>query len=268
MKYTHSKSAYSLIIALFVMSFLLVLTTGMFRLVLSELLQNRWEEWYLQAFAWAESSRELALLHIKKNGYESYDNIPHEISNKSILLSDSMDMGDFSAQKDVFISYDLWSRADTYEWKIGKFKYDIIPLYSNDIHLQDVSLDVTQWNSEELLWNIVGLKSGLAGFGEFNKNTPGKSRRLSDRVILFDTPSIGEFLQDGDQNYLIVFNAGKNDITYTLKSSKWNYFTLPRSYIISSAQIWKYRQNLQTYFDNTEFLWILRYSIFSPKTGE
>lgn len=264
MKYWNTTSAYSVIIALFVMSFLLVLTTGMFRLVLWELIQNRWEEWYTQAFAGAESARELALLHIKQNWYGAYDVINHEISNRSILLSPSSDISSFKAQKEVFISYDLWYKANTYTSTVEKFGYDIIPLFSDDVHVKDITLGITQWNSETLLWNIIAPESGLAGFWEFTGLTPGKSRSLVSGAISFDTPSITEFLNKDDQNYLIIFNAGQSDLVYEVSTQNETYFTLPRTNIISSAQIWSYRQNLQTHLDNTQFLWILRYSIFSP----
>ncbi|MCH2189275.1 hypothetical protein MK079_05620, partial [Candidatus Gracilibacteria bacterium] len=84
---SNTYSAYTIIIALFIMSFLLILTTGVFRLILGELHQNRGSESYLKAFAGAQSGRELALLHIKQNGYGSYDMIPHSINPRSVILS-------------------------------------------------------------------------------------------------------------------------------------------------------------------------------------
>lgn len=263
MRYSNSHSGYSVIIALFVMSFLLVLTTWVFRLVLSELTLNRWEQWYIQAYAGATSARELALLHIKQNGYGDYDFIEHSVNNRSVVLSEK-NRDNFALNKDVFISYDLWYRVDSYKWSVSSFWYDIIPLFSDDISVSDIDLDITSWDGDTLVWNILWDNSGLAGLWSFDGNTKAKSRTLDGINIDFWKPTIKEFLSREDNYYLIIFNSGNDIIDYTLESAPWEYFTLPRTQIISSAQVGEYRQNLQTNFDNTEFLGILRYSIFSP----
>jgi len=255
--------------ALFVISFLLVLTTGIFSLVLWELKQNRGEQWYLQAYAGAESGRELALLTIKQKWYGYYDSIAHEISNKSSLLAE--DRNNFKKNKDVFISYDLAYKVSRYSWSLAKFEYDIIPLYWEDESGTYNTLSVTwelEWwsDSSKLLWNIIWEQASLAGFWEFWDVTLGKSRTLdvNNNILYDDNVWIQDFLETSDQKYLIIFNAGSEILEYSIASDDDNYFTLPRTDIISSAQVGKYKQNLRTRFDNTEFLDVLKYSIFSP----
>lgn len=250
------------------MSFLLLMTTGVFRLVVWELTQTRWEESYLKAYAWAESWRELALLHVKENGYGSYDAIDHSISHRSIVLAqDPSDISQFHPTQDVLLSYDLWYRASEHQGLISSYQYDIIPLYSDEDQLKDMSLEIISGDPTTLLWNIISQNSGLAGYGEFDVSTFGKSRWIDENNnISFGEPELWDFLAVSDNNYLVLFNASDIDLEYRLSAGDGDVFTLPRTDIISSGQVWKYRQNLRTQLDNTEFLWILRYSVFSPDT--
>jgi len=253
------------------MSFLLILTTGIFRLVLSELIQNRANSGYLQAHAGAGAAWELALLQIKKQWYGSYDAIDHSINNRSIVLSENPgDTGLFKKQKDVFISYDLGYRVSQYNWKLEKLGYDIIPLYSDDTPVDQLSLEINSGNGEKVLWNIIASNGGLAGSGPFTNTSIGKEKTLDENNILsFWNIGLGDFLAqssaiDDNQNYLFIFNGGDIDLEYSLISGNDRAFTAPQTQIISSAQLWNYRQNIQTSLDNTKFLWILRYSVFSP----
>lgn len=271
MKHSSNTSAYSVIIALFVMSFLLVLTTGVFRLVLSELVQNRWTNGYIQAYAGAVSARELALLHIKQQWYGSYDAINHSIGKRSILLSENPnDQSLFKQNRDVLISYDLWYKVNSYEGNLEKFWYDIIPLFSDDINIDDIVLEVSSWEANKVLWNIIADNWWLAGSGPLNNLSRGKQKLLaSNNVVSFWDISVQEFLEqsiveDTDRNYLFIFNGWGQQLDYILSSWNDKFFTAPKTQIISSGQVWKYRQNLQTSLDNTQFLGILRYSVFSP----
>ncbi len=272
MRYRSNTSAYSVIIALFVMSFLLILTTGIFRLVVSELVQNRSNSWYLQAYGWAEAARELALLHIKQQWYGAYDQIDHTLNNRSILLSDyPNDIWLFKKQKDVYISYDLGYKVTQYDAVLAPLWYDIIPLYSDDINIDDLSLEIVSGNSSRVLWNIIASNWGLAGSGPFTMATAAKQKIVNNSVLSFWDISVWDFLESsddivGNQNYVFIFNGGDQNLKYKLVSGNNKAFTTPQTQIISSGQVWKFRQNLQTSVDNTKFLWILRYSVFSPNT--
>ena len=68
----NNKQWYSVIIAMLLIGFLLVLTVTVLNLVLKELRDNRamWDS--MKAFAWAETGKELALLKIKEEWYGIY----------------------------------------------------------------------------------------------------------------------------------------------------------------------------------------------------
>ena len=75
----------------------------------------------------------------------------------------------------------------------------------------------------------------------------------------------GIFLSSSDSNYFVLFNSWNSGvIKYTVKSTNpLEFFSKPRTTIITSAQVWNYKQNLSVDFDNTDFLNILKYSIYS-----
>ncbi|MDA9129457.1 hypothetical protein N9J72_03205, partial [Candidatus Gracilibacteria bacterium] len=71
---------YSIITAIMMIGFLLVLTVSTFNLVLQELNDGKGRENYMKAYAGAEGAMELALLQIKQNGYgffEEKDNLEY-----------------------------------------------------------------------------------------------------------------------------------------------------------------------------------------------
>ena len=69
----------------------------------------------------------------------------------------------------------------------------------------------------------------------------------------------------------MLFNKSWSDIMdYELRTqatdlitSSTEFFSKPVWNITSSVTVWKYRQNISTSIDNTEFLNMLKYSIFS-----
>ena len=264
----YNKSWYSVILALFVVWFLLVLTTGVLNLILRELYDNRWRESYLKAYYWAEAWQELALLKIKKGSYSYYDKIDHNKNNKSIVLSQNpTDISKFKANKDVFVSYDLNSKTNSYSSSLSPLWYDIIPLFyltwntssPTEKKTTDLKLALDSADTKDLSWNIVSKNSWISWSWAFSNNTKWRWRK-SDWDFL--EMSIWDFLAQNNYNYIILFNSSlSSNLNYTIISSK--EFTKPKTAIISSGQIWKYRQNLETSLDNTEYLNILRYSIYS-----
>ena len=276
---------YSIIISLLMVGFLLVLTTWIFDLVLREMYDNRGIWNYIKAFAWAESWQELALLKIKEKWYGIYDKIDHDIDTKiwsgttdeSIVLSQNpRDISQFKKSNDVFISYDLRSKVDDYKWKLKPLWYDIIPLFYEDdetwiIHkvseIDNFSIDIGfLWVPEDLVWNVISEESGISWTTD-NLSWFIKTVDTNNHLYYSDTAdSINNFLSTtiSEKNYLILFNSNKDhDLSYSLKSDQTKPFTKPKTEIISSGQIWNYKQNLRTNINNTEYLNILKYSIYS-----
>ncbi len=258
---------YSVIIVLLIIGFLLFLWIWIFNLVLNDLKDNRamWDN--IKSYVWAESASELALLQIKKNWYAYYDKLDHNINNRSIVLSDNpLDISAFKSSKDVFISYDIWSKVNSYEWNLKSLEYDIVPLfYINDIWEQKINkltFSISTWNESDLAWNLIWSNTWLSWTGT---NTIWVKKTVSSNSFKYEKEDINTFLLSSNTNYLVLFNSWNSwEIKYKIESPKTDeYFSKPRTSIISSAQVWKYKQNLNVDLNNTEYLNILKYSIFS-----
>lgn len=273
-KYTniHNNKAYSVIIALFMVWFLLVVTSWVFNLVLREMKDNKWMWNYLKAYAWAEWAQELALLQIKKNWYWYYDKIDHDKNDRSIVLSKNpLDITKFNNQKDIFISYEIQSKTSSFSWFIKPLWYSISPLYYVDnswfFSPTKISLDILSWNSSDLVWNIIWWKSWISWTGAFIQNSLWSERSLVWTSLSYSQTEIEAFLSktENSESYLVLFNSNNSSsIDYKLNwISSSDLFTKPWSVIISSSEVGWYKQNLKTTLDNTEYLNILRYSIFS-----
>jgi hypothetical protein len=213
---------------------------------------------YLKAYAGAESAQELALLDIKEKWYWYH----WELERNTFILSGS----------NVSISYkDDW-KVLSYTWNLDGYSYDIFPLFYIDEEWREqkvtgLKLEIIgwEWEASYLSWNIVWWNfewiSWVWSF-DFNSNWSKKYLDGSNNFIYREVP-ISDFLESSSINYLILFNSQDESLNYTLNSSENKFFTTPRLNIYSSWEIWNYKQNLKTSVDNTKFLWILKYSIYS-----
>jgi len=261
MKIKNNNSWYTILVTLMIIGFLIVLTTWILNLVFRELNDNRWWSKYLQSYAWAEWSMELALLKIKQNWYGVYD--------KKVDL-DILE----SPKSKIKISYDLNSKTDSYNWILSSFEQVVIPLFylswSTEIKTNNIELKVLNdhefIDSSKMAWNIVSENWDWIWWNSQVSSLTKANGRNKNGLFIWDIKINGNgsenFLKKYNKNYLIIINLNPdNNLEYKL-SSTW-FFTKPVSRIISSATTWKYRQNLETVLDNTEFLSILKYSVFS-----
>lgn len=249
---TTSREGYSIISAVLLVGFLLILTTSTLNLVLQELQDGRGLQWYISAYAGAEWALELALLDMKNKGY-GYDD--DTFQNKQTL---------WSGPKYPEISYEFNSKVESYSWSVRPLGIDIIPLFSIDTIWRNAIDNIEFENPDgKLVWNLVTQSGWTSGIWSFDMLTRVWEKTLNSwsDFVLNSSQRIQDILSWED--YLIVQNLdGSASSTYTLKGDGW-WFTLPRAEVISSAQVWKYQQNLKTVVDNTEFLWVLRYSVYS-----
>ncbi len=264
---------YSIIISVVLIGFLLMLTTWVFSLVLKELKDNRWMWNSIKAFAWAEAAQELALLKIKEKWYGIDNKIDHWVSTGSIYLAnDPLDVNNFNKNKDTFISYDLNVLADKQAWKytyqanLETKEYSIIPLfYEKDgetiINIENYELDISP-ESPDLVWNLIAWEEWIwwDGSDSINRSNWKWKKIITWGESRFIESSVDDFLPKNNA-YLILFNSWNSDIIFTLKSLE--KFSKPKTNILSSAQVWNYKHNLETEFDNTKFLNMLKYAVFS-----
>jgi len=267
MKILKNNSWYSVIIILLIIWLLLFLSVWVFSLILNDLKDNRamWD--YIKAYAWAESASELALLQIKKNWYAYYDRIDHNLNNRSIVLADNpLDVNQFKANNDVFISYDIWSKVDEYEWTLEPLWYDIIPLFYVDDtwekKVTKIDFSVILWDESDLAWNVIW-KENWISWAWIDMNWVKKT--LTPDGFKYVKENISEFIANSDTNYLVLLNSWNNwNIKYKISSHNLSEsFSKPKTSIISSAQVWNYKQNLNVDLNNTEYLNMLKYSIYS-----
>jgi hypothetical protein len=262
MKY--NKSWYSVIISLLLIAFIIVLTVWILRLVINEMKSNRvmWD--YLKAYAWAESAQELALLDIKKKWYWYIGKVEANENPKSKTLNVWYSL--FNGNKDVLISYYNNGKVNSYDWLLEPLHYDIIPLFYIDDTWEkktsNVVMNIKSWISSDLSWNVVWSKDGISWIWANLNNWSKKT--LTSGSFTYTISSIWDFLSISSTNYLVLFNSWRSSMEYNLKATNpQEFFTMPRLDIYSTWEIWEYKQNLKTMVDNTEFLSILKYSIYS-----
>lgn len=251
-KYNTHTWGYSIIAAILMVGFLLVLTVGTLNLVLAEMQDGTGRHNYMKAYAWAEWAMELWLLRIKDSWYGYYDSF-----TGSTMI--------WTWPKNARVSLDFQWRVSLHNGELDAYEIDIIPLFWIDTSgsMHDVGTVVFN-GSADMAWNIIGRDGGISGVWAFT-NTTEVWEKIYDEVtgiLSYDsTRKVWEFLSA--ENYLVVHNTSASNKNYSLEVWAGEYFTLPRSDILSSGKVWKYSQNLRTEVDNTEFLWILKYSIYS-----
>lgn len=265
------KSWYTILIVLFVVGFLLVLTSWVFKLVLQELNDNRGRGDYLKAYYGAESWIEWALYNIKKFDYWYSDEIDLEKNNRSILLSaNPLSEVSFNPKKDVLTSYSIDTKVNTFSQTLASWEHTLFPLYTIDgggvtKKTLNIRLTVSDGSTPSLVWNIIGGEYGLAWNSEFQNTTLWAYKSVdTDWNLIFERKQIGEFLSTSNDNYLLLFNSDPtNALTYEVTSTWDNYFTKPIWEIEASWKIGSYKQNIRLSLNNSEYLNILKYSIFS-----
>jgi len=263
MKNYKNNSWYSVILALLMVWFMMILVVWVFRLVLVESKDTFAMENYLKAFAWAESSIELALLKAKQNDYS----INFEVSqdqNSWITKVLAEDRSNFFPTRDVKISYELNSASNSVEGDLDPWSFKIIPLFWNWIFVKN--LTVSNIN-DEVVWNILSEEGWISWTGDFDNSNDWNYRTISWNEVSFTNKNIWDFLNDNsDTNkmYLILNNTWDFSVdNYKVLSWDWEYLTNVITTIIWSWEIWDYKQNLRVKLNSWEYLNLLKYSLFS-----
>ncbi len=260
----NNKQWYSVIIAMLLIGFLLVLTVTVLNLVLKEMRDNRamWDS--MKAFAWAETGKELALLKIKDQWYGVDYELSEWVNESKNILADA---SDFKKNRDVEVTYninlkplenDLWKNQ--YSQVLAPGEYSIIPLfYQYDNNSIENTGNINLQSDSEVVWNLLSGNNGIAWVGN---NLSGKWKVVDNSwKSTVKTLLQQEFLNLYQDVYLILNNTSSEEKSFALTSS--DKFSKPITNIISSGQVGNYRHNIETKYDNTEFLNMLKYAIFS-----
>lgn len=264
----NNKKWYSIIIAILVIGFLFTLTWAVYKLVLVELNDNRWRYNYLKSYYWSKWAWELVLLTLKEKWYGYDENIEFD---KNDYISNILNFSWWNSNP--LISYSVNSKVSSYTGEIDSLWYDIIPLFYMDRNSSgqtlNLSLTVNSWSANELAWNILSSDSWLSWTWEFDSQTQWFIKQLdysqAGYDFLIDEKAIQTFLSENSDkyNYLILFNwDSQNQISYHIDSQN-EFFTKPRTDIFVSWKMWWYKQNFSINYDNTQYLGLLKYSIFN-----
>lgn len=250
-----NKKWYSTIIVIIIIWFMILLTTWVFRLVLSEMKDNRALWNYIKSYAWAESAQEIALLDIKEKSYGF---------NWTLSWSEILDKTDFNPNKTATISYFQDWKTQSYSGTIDWFKYNVLPLFYIDRETEiekkvnSINISVTSWISSDLAWNIISEKEGISWI--WDNFTEWKWLSSNIKLNIYN---VNTFLSNSKSNYLILFNNSDNSISYTIQSF-WNeFFTKPEIDIISSAKLGWFKQNIKTHIKYADIVNKSKYSIYS-----
>jgi hypothetical protein len=264
----NDKNWFSVLVSILIIAFLMVLTVWTFNIVLRELNDSKWAFDYLKASAAAEAAGELALLKIKEKWYWYYEKVDLDVNDYSIVLSKNPnDKSKFKKMTEPLIWYDLNSKVNTYDGNLWVWEFDIIPLFYIDKTWEHKALNLSLSvkagsDATKLTWNILWKDFWISWIWDFTSSTNWKWRFknwLWEYVV--EEKSISNFLTSSDSNYMILMNIDPNsNIEYNLS---WDYFTLPRTNILATWKVGKYKQNLNIFLDNTKYLWRSRYSIYS-----
>ena len=263
MKLKNNKNAFSILIAIFMVGFLLKLVIWVFNLMLRDMKDNRWSGNYIKAYAGAEWAMELWLLKIKEKGYAINENLG---KTSSWILSFNSTL----KNNDPKIKYSMEIWTDYFSWSLDSWKTVIIPLFSNNNYIKQPIFTDDSWNN--IIWNIIWKWEWMSGSWNFNYNSNihYKQNRIKpdwttdETLEVYQDKTIGNFLTNNTWSYLMLFNKSSSKVHYILDNkSEWVNFSKPVWTIISSVQVWKFKQNITTNINNTEFLKMLKYSLYS-----
>jgi hypothetical protein len=235
---------YSTVLALLLVGFMIIITTGIFNLVMNEMKDTRWMSHYFKAYAWAEAGIELWLLDIKN--WEELINIDENNPKSDILDSKTK----------VVYNFDWYTGEYIKNW-LKPWEYALVDL----VQAKNPTL-VATW---QILWNIVWKENWITWkWNSFSPYTNGNKKTLnSSDNFIYDTQSINGFLNSSIDNYLIVYNPTLFDVNFTLNVWNWEKIYKDTIWLKSSWISGKYKQNLILDINKSWYLNFLKYSIFS-----
>ncbi len=253
----NNNSWYSVVLALLMTSFIIIIVSWVFKLILENMYDTRGMQDYLKAYSRAEWSMELALKKIKDNNFWYEEHIFPGVWTQKISEA-------FQDRKKTLIWYEINSTSSEIIWKwLDANSYAIYPLLS----LNKPKFDIKSWDASSLVWNIIWDDWWISWTGSFDYHLSKESKWLDlSNNFNYEIKTIENFLISNSQNYLVLYNAWNSSIIYDLKSEDLNNkFALENINIIATWKVWTYKQNLKVDLNIANNLNLLKYSILSPE---
>lgn len=253
-----SNQWYSIILAVLMVWFMLVLTHWVLTLVIGESRDTKAIENYLKAYAWAEWALELGMMEAKLENYG--------VDTENTDFSQTLHNNEWN-NKDVSIEYEIQGLVNSLENReIEAWEFAIIPMFWKGTEVKRPRLT---WVNNEVVWNILSESSGLAGTGSFDKDRQWVEKKIlitsTESRVDLSNKKVSDFLNENNENYLILHNTWDTPVSFTLKSDiSTEFFTNTTVKIIGTGEVWGWKQNIFVDIDTQNYLNLLKYSVFSP----
>lgn len=260
------KKWFSVILAILMTWFMIIVTSWVFLLVLWENKDTKSMEYYYKSLEWANWSLELALLKAKKYNY-SFDETLDNSSNFSKILYWNSNVPNY--KENVKISYNISSISnEIIDKNLSSWDFDIIPLFFYDNNwiykkVRNLNLSWT-WLNSNFVWNIVWNNNWISWVWTFSNSTNWNFKTINWNNVSFQNKSVSDFLSSSEYNYLILQNLSLSQLPYNLKSlNSWEYLTKDKTKIIATWEAGWFKQNLVVTINTSKYLNLLKYSVFS-----
>ena len=290
---TSNTSWFTLLVTIGVIGFLLVLLTGVFRVVLYELRDTRNMDNFIKSKSAAEAWEEIALLKLKERektqlwfGYQ--DEAIFEESEAGIqgMLTDLN--ANYNPAKDVQLQYKIDSAASSYSGTLQVGESHIIPMFTTNESSYNINKtsqpklrimkngSIIGWDeSKKVVWNLLGTQSGtgvawLSWVWQFDSSSKFDAKKTieevdgDERKIIFkieSDKSIQELIDESEYSYLAILNAWSEEMGYQIDSNWWD-FTKPFTKIVASGKVWNVKQNLEIEIDQSKYFDVLKYALY------
>jgi hypothetical protein len=287
---------FSLIIALLITAFLVVLSSWILTLVLQESKNTRLVFNTISTYAWAEWAIEYWLLKQKNHDEWFQDEIVDGVDSDSKLLHENLTSSD---EKIPDIEYKMETFSKSYRWSVETWDFEIIPLFydewemmqtnskksnklTSSVPLKKTTSFRLKWDWD-FVWNIIWNDAAwdtfwivwswtlaasiwfwfpvIEGNWIFKQVEADTNLWWNVKKLTLWNMSIWTFITTYNSNYLVLFNNTNNTLNYTLESNEG--FALPKSKIVWSAKVWNFRQNLMFEESKNRYFESLKYSIFN-----
>lgn len=286
------KNWFSVIIAMLMTAFLIVISAWILALMLQESKNTRLVSNTINTYAWAQWSLEYALLKAKNHREWFQDKISTEDSESKLLRKDE---DSFKKNIDTTLEYEMRTFSQDYTWTLNPVQIDVIPLFfdnwkpnwTNTKNPNPDSSDIIKTNEFSIswnklfVWNIVWNDNNWVTYWiswtwsvwkkiwcwAWSNIIDWKMKYITEynwiswasEIKIIDNKDICEFLEDYSDNYLLITNASDDNLEYNIKSDNW--FATPKTEIIASSSIWDFKQNILFNEDKSSLYEILKYSI-------